>query len=149
MKVKIVVVLLSFIFVLGAFAHGAERCEICGMVISETERHIIHLKDGTRSAVCSFACASTLIEKIGDANVMKVEAGDFLTGRLIDAQKAYYVEGSKMKGHMGSICLPFVDETIAKRFVEKKGGRVTSFSNCLETQRKKNMDSKRHGHMGD
>lgn len=115
-----------------------QKCEICNMDLNKyrSTMHIITLKDGSKKHLCGFADASRAIMKAGDENVVKVEAVDHSTGRIIDAQKASYVEGSKIKGVMSPISrLAFEEKGSAQKFTEKEGGMIVSFDDALKNQR--------------
>ena len=49
-------------------------------------------------------------------------------GHWIDAQQAFYVVGSSRRGSMGPTFASFGDESGARTFIEKNGGRVLRFS---------------------
>jgi copper chaperone NosL len=51
------------------------------------------------------------------------------TTNWVDARKAFFVIGSKMKGGMGADeAVPFSDKGIAEKFATENGGRVMAFS---------------------
>ncbi len=49
-------------------------------------------------------------------------------GQWIDAKTAFYVQGSKLKGSMGATFVSFAEETAARGFIEKNGGKLYRFN---------------------
>ncbi len=49
-------------------------------------------------------------------------------GQWIDARQAFYVAGSRRRGSMGPTFASFSDESAARAFVEKEGGKVLRFN---------------------
>lgn len=51
------------------------------------------------------------------------------TSNWVDARKAFFVVGSRMKGGMGADeAVPFSDKTAAEKFATENGGRVMAFA---------------------
>ncbi len=46
---------------------------------------------------------------------------------LIDATKAYYVIGTRLKGSMGVVLASFSEEAAARKLASEQGGRVLRF----------------------
>lgn len=115
-----------------------EECEICGMWIDQymSTRHVITLKDNTIKSFCSLACAAKYIREHKE-NVKDVKVADFLTQRLIDAEKAFYLEGSDVPGVMSYTSrIAFSTKDDAERFQSKHGGRIITFEKAMENQLK-------------
>ncbi|MBP9714216.1 MAG: nitrous oxide reductase accessory protein NosL [Sterolibacterium sp.] len=49
-------------------------------------------------------------------------------GHWIDARTAVYIQGSKLRGSMGPTFVSFADETAARAFIGKNGGKLLRFS---------------------
>ena len=58
-----------------------------------------------------------------------------MTEKLIDAQKAYYLEGSSVPGVMSYTSrIAFEKKSDAEKIRKKKGGRVIDFIQALRNQ---------------
>lgn len=135
--------IVTFLFILSLlslsmsiFCEQREECEICGMWIDQymSTRHVITLKDNTTKSFCSLACAAKYIREHKE-NVKDVKVADFLTQRLIEAEKAYYLEGSDVPGVMSYTSrIAFSTNDDAKRFQSKHGGRIITFKEAMENQ---------------
>lgn len=127
-----------FLFIPQVIANEGKRdeCVICGMWIDQymKTRHVVILKNGDRHSFCSFACAAKYYDGHRD-NIKEIKAADFLTEKLIDAQKAYYLEGSSVPGVMSYISrIAFEKKTDAEKFRKKKGGKIIGFIQALKNQ---------------
>ena len=76
-------------------------CPVCGMSLKMFYKtsHGIETKDGKKLHFCSIRC---LVNKF-DENNSKVSVVDAKTEKMIDAQKAHYVVGSKVQGTMAMV----------------------------------------------
>jgi len=113
-----------------------EGCIICGMWIDQylMTRHVVVLKDGQVHSFCSFACAANYYDGHKDT-IKEIKAADFMTEKLIDAQKAYYLEGSSVPGVMSYTSrIAFEKKSDAEKIRKKKGGRVIDFIQALRNQ---------------
>jgi copper chaperone NosL len=128
-------VLLFNLIALGATGHRKE-CTICGMWIDQNEHthHEAVLTNGEIEYFCSFACAAKYIRMNGD-RTRTVMVADFLTKKLIDAEHAYYVEGSDVPGVMSYISLiAFETRERAAAFQAEHGGEIVTFAQALSFQ---------------
>jgi hypothetical protein len=151
---KALTVFLSALF-LGVIAAGGywilretkpEACPICQRSIHAHSSAVVSMA-GKRVKVCCIRCGITHNFQVGQPGAV-VEVTDFLTGRAMKPERAFYVEGSEV-----SMCDPhgssLVDETkhpyarifdrcepstyaFAKRedaesFVRKNGGKLLSW----------------------
>ncbi len=67
--------------------------------------------------------------KLLETDIAKLYVQDYLTGRRVDAQKAFYVFGSRIVGPHGDDLIPFETEENAKLFMLKNGGtKILRFS---------------------
>ncbi|MFN3395382.1 MAG: nitrous oxide reductase accessory protein NosL [Thermodesulfovibrionales bacterium] len=131
-------ILFLFSLWMSVFGEHREECAICGMWIDQymSTRHVIILKDNTTTSFCSIACAARYLNE-NRQKVKNVKVADFLTDRLINAEKAYYLEGSDVPGVMSYISrIAFSTKTDAERFQRKHGGRLITFKQAVENQLK-------------
>ena len=113
-----------------------ESCVVCGMYLDlyARTRYVLTFDDGTIQSTCSLACAAQAIEK-GGHKVRDVKVADCLTGDLIDARKAVYLEGSDIPGVMSYTSrLAFTSREKALSFQKKHGGTLISFDEALRNQ---------------
>ncbi|PLY08151.1 MAG: hypothetical protein C0625_02910 [Arcobacter sp.] len=114
---------------------GEEKlwCPICGMSIKKHYKtsYIAKLKNGTNRQYCSIRCLTKDDEEYGiDKSLMKVI--DVKSEKIIDAKKAFYVIGSKIKGTMSKVSkLAFEKNEDANEFIKKYGGKVYSFEEAF------------------
>ncbi|WP_228711707.1 nitrous oxide reductase accessory protein NosL [Arcobacter arenosus] len=115
---------------------GEEKhwCPVCGMNIKKFYKtsHTSTLENGTPRQYCSIRCLAKDKEEYGiDENNIKVI--DAKHEKLIDAKKAFYVIGSKVKGTMSMTSkLAFEKELDAKEFIKQYGGKIASFAEALK-----------------
>ncbi len=57
-----------------------------------------------------------------DKDIKKMVVQDYISGKTLDAKKAYYVFGSRLIGPKGDDLIPFADKTTLKLFESKYGG---------------------------
>lgn len=130
--------LLLSIFALALFAGIAfaeEKCAMCGMKVDEGKRQyfVITTKDGKKQKACNEGCASMFIENV-KKDLKSIEAVDYNTGNLIDANKAFYVKGSDVKPVMGGASVvSFTKKEDAEKFQKEHGGRVLSAAELFKT----------------
>ena len=113
-------------------------CPVCGMNIKMFYKtsHAAKLKNNTPRQYCSLRCLVVDMQEYGiDKDTIKVI--DANTQNMIDANKAFYVVGSKIKGTMSKVSkLAFALEDDAKAFAKKYKGRVVDFKTALEMAEK-------------
>lgn len=108
-------------------------CPICGMTLTMFYRtnHAATI-NGEVHQYCSLHC---LLE---EAMVKKVEPKDIkvvdnVTLKFMDANKAFYVVGSKQPATMDSVSkYAFSSEDEAKKFIKEYGGEIMSFAQVRE-----------------
>lgn len=119
---------------------GEEKhwCPICGMSIEKHYKtsHASKLENGTPRQYCSIRCLAKDKEEYGiDDNHIQVV--DAKSEKLINAKKAFYILGSKVKGTMATVSkIAFEKEDDAKEFKKKFGGKIVSFDEALEKAQK-------------
>ncbi len=115
---------------------GKEKnwCHICGMNLKMFYKtnHAIKLKDGKVRQYCSIRCLAIDYPKIKD-NIKDILVVDAKSGRFVDANKAFYVVGSKIKGTMSKVSkIAFLKKEDAKEFQKRFGGRVVTFEEAFK-----------------
>ena len=115
-----------------------DQCASCAMVIKKYPgpKGLIVLKDKTVQKFCSArgtACGyAEAMKKTGVVHVFMHDAGavDWKNpddSKLIDATKAWFVYGSKVKAVMGPSLAPFATREAAEAFQKKNGGKLMRF----------------------
>ena len=116
-----------------------DQCASCGMVIKKYPgpKGLIVLKDrsvqkfcSARGTACGYAAA---MKKSGVVHVFMHDAGatDWKNpddSKLIDATKAWFVYGSKIKAVMGPSLAPFATKEAAEAFQRENGGKLMRFA---------------------
>lgn len=116
---------------------GKEKqwCPICGMNLKMFYKtsHASKLQNGTKRQYCSMRCLVVDMQEYGiDENDIRVV--DAKTQKLIDAKKAHYLLGSKVKGTMSKISkLAFENIDDAKAFKKKYKGKIVDFDTALKS----------------
>lgn len=134
-KISLMLVLIQFTL-LSAWAsaeetHKRESCRVCGMYIDQYQKSAAELvlKDGTMEHTCGVACMLREVEDAGGISAFKsVHVHDWVTGKLVDAQTATYVIGSKVIPDMVPNYIAFAKREDAEAFADKEGGDVIDFN---------------------
>jgi len=134
-SMTLLIVLCSAFFL---FSYAAERegCVVCGMYLDlyEITRYELRFKDGTSQSTCSLACAAGLIRD-NRKKIKTIRVADFLTGKLIDADKALILEGSDIPGVMSYTSrVAFPSREAALSMQKEHGGKIITFDEALENQ---------------
>lgn len=133
-----VAVSLSTAAVAGPFTQ-TDQCSSCAMVIKKYPgpKGLLVLKDksvqkfcSARGTACGYAAA---MKKTGVVHVFMHDAGavDWKNpddSKLIDATKAWFVYGSKVKAVMGPSLASFATKEAAQAFQKANGGKLMSFA---------------------
>jgi len=118
----------------GVFAEEArEDCRLCGMWIDQYmhTRHVLTTTDGTKVSFCSFTCVSRYMKKHG-AEVKQLQAADYLSAELVDAEAAFYLLGSDAPPVMSyTSIIAFASIEAAESFQKLHGGKIMTFSEVL------------------
>jgi copper chaperone NosL len=120
-----------------AFESG--RCGQCGMDLSKFSRtqYEVRWKDGTSTKTCGVQCGLT--QQILHRDKFKSAiAKDYVSGRTFDADKGFYVFGSRIVADMAPGFIAFRFRLDAEKFQKESGGKVMSFDEALKawTERK-------------
>jgi len=115
---------------------GVEKrwCPLCGMNLEMFRKTNVRytFKDGTSQRYCSWHCAAIVYKKRKD-DIVKVEVADFVTGKFIPADKAYYLVGSDLPGVMTVRSKKaFASLEEAKKFQKEHGGKIVRYPEVLE-----------------
>lgn len=117
-------------------AIAEEKCSLCGMKVNEAKRQhfVITTKDGKKQKACNEGCAVMLLENI-KKDIKTLEAVDYNTGSLIDANIAFYVRGSDVKAVMGGqSVVAFSKKEDAEKFQKEHGGKVLTADEMFKVE---------------
>ena len=109
-------------------------CPVCGMNLKMFYKtsHTAKLKDGKKRQYCSLRCLAVDSHE-HNLSLSDVQVVDVNSEKLIDANKAFYVLNSKIKGTMSKVSkLAFATKKEAETFAKKMGGEVVDFKTVLE-----------------
>jgi nitrous oxide reductase accessory protein NosL len=109
-------------------------CPVCGMSIKMFYKtsYTAKLKNSTPRQYCSMRCLVMDMQEYG-IDMKSIKAVDASTQKLIDANSAFFVVGSKIKGTMSRVSkLAFALEDDAKEFVKKYKGKIVDFQTALK-----------------
>jgi len=119
--------------------HGKEKkfCSICGMNLPMFYKtnHAANV-NGKEKQYCSIHC---LVEdkEHNHADVKNIKVVDVTSLQFIDAQKAYYVVGSRKKGTMSKISkYAFKNLQDAAKFAQDNGGVIMDFTAAYNTAKR-------------
>jgi nitrous oxide reductase accessory protein NosL len=115
--------------------HPRESCRVCGMYIDRYEKSAAELvlKDGTTEHTCGVACMLREVTDAGGISAFKsVKVHDWVSGKLVDAETATYVLGSKVIPDMVPNYIAFAKREEAEAFAAKEGGEVIDFNIAYE-----------------
>lgn len=115
-------------------------CNLCGMDLEKYNRtrYILIHDNRTEKQTCSIHCAAILLKK---HDFKKIKVADYLTGNIIDAENAYYIIESDIKGVMSKTSkLAFADKKKAVIFQKNHGGKLTDFKGALSATMRKMQD---------
>ena len=114
---------------------GKQWCPVCGMKIKDYYKtsYIAKLKmNGSKRQYCSIRCLAVDMQEYG-IDTSSIVAVDAKTEKLINAQDAFYVVGSKISGTMSKVSkLAFAKQGDAKDFIKKHKGELTTFEVALK-----------------
>jgi len=125
---------------------GKEKnfCSICGMKLPMFYKTNHAAKvNGKEKQYCSLHC---LVEdrELNHATLQHIEVVDTNSLKFIDANKAYYVVGSKKKGTMSMTSkYAFANKADAQAFAKKFGGKVMNFQEAYAEAKKDFADDAR------
>lgn len=113
-------------------------CEVCLMISADIEgaKAQIHYKnDEVYTFCCTLHMFSFYLRPDRPHNILAIYVNDMGgvtpggdAGPWIDAEKAYYLYGSSIKGSHGEALTPFSDLKIAEEYLNEYGGRIVRFN---------------------
>lgn len=127
----LVSILMIFAMATASIAAGkGKTCPKCGKEIqTQSARFYVVYKDGKKE---SFGCPHCGLSEINNGNVKSAKATDFLRGKKINAEKAFYLKGSEF----GTCCTPywlsFSSKDEAEKFSKGFGGTVMTYEEALK-----------------
>lgn len=119
-------------------AWAIERCIVCGMDVSKYphSRYVVETKEGKTYPTCGVQCGLTLHLRFKD-KWGAAQAKDLLSNRSFDATMGYYVYKSSVITDMAPGFIAFKRREDAEKFSRGFSGQVVSYSEALETWRKR------------
>ena len=115
---------------------NARYCNSCGMdlVLFYKTSHAAKVNGKTKQ-FCSMHCLAETMQKV--KNITDIKVVDAKSLKWIDAKKAYYVVGSRVKGTMSRTSkYAFKNLSDAKEFQRLRGGKIMTFNQALEIAKK-------------
>lgn len=117
--------------------HQADECHVCGMVIADfpgPKGQVVE-KGGVKKFCSTAEMLGWWLQPENHHTEAKLYVHDMGKSAwekpddhyLIDATKAWYVVGTKLKGSMGVVLASFSDKAAAGKLASEQGGRVLRF----------------------
>ena len=110
-------------------------CRYCGMdrLKFAHSRVLIDYDDGTSEGLCSIHCAAVDLALNIDKTPTAILVADFNTGKLIDAEKAFWVMGGGKMGVMTKNAKwAFGSKAGAAAFIKANGGTQATFDEVMK-----------------
>jgi len=111
-----------------------KSCPHCGMDrgVHDTSRMLVTYEDGTSIGTCSMYCLTTELKKHAAKKVTSVQAADYNSKKLINAEGAYWVLGGDRPGVMSKTAAwAFGKHQEAEVFSRQHGGRLVRYKEAL------------------
>ena len=125
----------------GTKAEAAEKdvgkipsCQYCGMDRGKfgSTRMLVEYANGTTIGTCSIHCAAVDLAQSFGKEIKALSVADYLSGKLIDAEKAVWVIGAGLPGVMAAKSrVAFADQARAESFRKEKGGETADFDAAI------------------
>lgn len=106
-------------------------CRVCGMWIDQYIKTagVITYKNDDKEYTCGVACLLREIDDVGGISELKsAKVTDWVSGKLVDAETATYVLGSKVIPDMLPNYIAFAERSEAEAFAAKEGGEIIDFA---------------------
>jgi nitrous oxide reductase accessory protein NosL len=113
----------------------APSCKYCGMDRTKfaRSRMLVTYDDDSRVGTCSIHCLAIDFVTNIDKTPMVIEVGDFFTGRLVDAEKAFWVIGGNKPAVMTHQAeWAFAKKVYADKFIREHGGTLATFDEAMK-----------------
>jgi len=110
------------------------ECLFCGMDREKFahSRIVIHYRDKSETGLCSLHCAAVDMAVNLDKTPASIQAGDYNTKQLVDAEAAFWVIGGDLPGVMTRRAKwAFEKKADAEQFVHKHGGQIADFETAV------------------
>ncbi len=110
-------------------------CKYCGMnrEMFAHSRMLTAYDTGSKEGTCSLHCAAIDMALSLDKTPTSIQVGDYVTKKLIDAEKATWVIGGNKPGVMTKNAKwAFADKSDAEKFQQANGGRLATFDEALQ-----------------
>jgi len=112
--------------------HGERpSCRVCGMWIDQYIKTagVITYKNDDKQYTCGVACLLREVDDAGGISELKsAKVTDWVSGKLVDAETATYVLGSKVIPDMLPNYIAFAERSEAEAFAAKEGGEIIDFN---------------------
>lgn len=109
-------------------------CPYCGMDREKFSHSRVYLDydDGSSEGTCSLHCAAIDLAIHIDKAPRSIGVGDYMTRRLIDAEKAFWVLGGTKMGVMTKRAKwAFEKKEEAEKFLKEHGGVMAAFEEAI------------------
>lgn len=113
-----------------------QRCPVCGMYPARYPAWAVQVIFKDHSMI-ALEAPMELFRFLRDvkkydarytaSDIASIHATDYAQKVWIDAKRAFYVQGSKVRGPMGDGLPAFADKPAAEAFAKESGGNVTTF----------------------
>lgn len=138
--IQLVCLILCLAFPLAAIAEMADtkqhpECPLCGMNRAKFahSRVLVTYEDGSETGTCSIHCAAMDLALKIDKMPESIQVGEYDTGNLIDAEKAFWVIGGDQMGVMTTRAKwAFKDKSKADAFIRDHGGKLATFDDAMK-----------------
>jgi copper chaperone NosL len=112
---------------------GGRYSKACFRAKFSNSRMLVTYDDGSQLGTCSIHCLAVDLALNIDKTPKTIEAGDYNTKNLIDAEKAVWVIGGNKPGVMSKRAKwAFAKKSDAEAFVEAEGGKVATFEDAMK-----------------
>ena len=111
------------------------HCKYCGMDRGKFahSRVLINYDDGSSEGTCSLHDAAIDLALNIDKTPGSIMVGDFNTGTLVDAEKAFWVIGGNKPGVMTKTAKwAFAEKDAADKFIAANGGQAATFDQAMK-----------------
>jgi copper chaperone NosL len=111
------------------------NCKYCGMDRAKfaQSRMLVEYDDGTAMGTCSIHCLAIDLALNIDKTPKTIQAGDFNTKELIDAENAFWVIGGNKPGVMTKQAKwAFAKKEDAEKFIQENGGTLATFDEAMK-----------------